>query len=324
MENIKIFFSIGLIIVSISLWNLRDNADTIFKGNRKFSNGLVLSYETISPGNSPGIIKVTGNFKMESEATYICELKDMTGAGIGHDQIDVSGDITLAGALDVVLDGYVVNNTDYFDIIEYDGEINGTFGSVSGLPPGWKVDYGVRTEHTVTLYGPESTLPIELISFNGKRIEEMVRLTWETTSEINSDYFELLYSRDAINFSTIEKIKSKGMNTGINTYTYYHKNPDKNICYYRLRQVDKDGESTLSPIVFIDMGDEEINFYPNPTSGIINFNKPVESVTIYNTMGKVIFKKESIKTNLDISNIKEGIYMIDINDGVYIQKLVIE
>ncbi len=325
MKHKKVLFSIVLAIAVALLWHLQSTDNAILKGNRTFSDDLVLTSEVISPGNSPGVIVVAGNFTMQSGATYVCELKDMTGAGNGHDQIDVSGNVALDGTLDIVFDGYTANDADHFDILKFGGTLTGTFSSISGLPTDWEVDYGTITPNTVTLYGPGAALPLELIGFDAKRKGKTVSLTWKTTSESNSDYFELEHSEDAKNFSVIDRVKSRTVTTGINTYTYEHKNPRQGISYYRLRQVDVDGTSRLSRIVYVDMGKQDIGFYPNPVkNGIIKFNQPVEAVTIYNTTGKAILRKENVESNLDVSGINKGVYLMEINNGSYTQKLIIE
>ena len=46
-----------------------------------------------------------------------------------------------------------------------------------------------------------TVLPVDLLSFNGEKSGTIVNLNWETASEINSDYFEVLHSVDKINFT---------------------------------------------------------------------------------------------------------------------------
>jgi Secretion system C-terminal sorting domain/FG-GAP-like repeat len=61
-----------------------------------------------------------------------------------------------------------------------------------------------------------------------------------------------------------------------------------------------------------------INFYPNPAKDFINFKLNDESViTVYNTVGqKVLTKKNNLKEFLlDISNLTNGTYIIELNDN---------
>ncbi|MCP3929914.1 MAG: hypothetical protein GY705_12535, partial [Bacteroidetes bacterium] len=93
-------------------------------GNTTLAGTDVLYDGLISPGHSPGKVNVTGNFTMGSGATYKCELKDLTGAGTGHDQIDVTGELSLDGILDIVLlDLFAPGINDVFEIIKF-GTLN--------------------------------------------------------------------------------------------------------------------------------------------------------------------------------------------------------
>lgn len=60
---------------------------------------------------------------------------------------------------------------------------------------------------------------------------------------------------------------------------------------------------------------ENINIYPNPTTGIINFNflnSDVEKISILDVTGKIIIEKSvnSQTDNIDISNYANGLYLI--------------
>ncbi|MEZ5022041.1 MAG: hypothetical protein R2728_02045 [Chitinophagales bacterium] len=43
-------------------------------------------------------------------------------------------------------------------------------------------------------------LPVELLSFNADTIGSTIMLTWVTLSEINTDYYEIQHSLDAVNW----------------------------------------------------------------------------------------------------------------------------
>ena len=297
---------------------------TILSGNKIIYKDLVLNDSEISPGFSPGKITVTGDFTMSNSATYKCELKDLTGAGTGHDQIDVSGNTTLDGTLNIVLDGYSPNNADMFDIIKYGGTLSGTFSTITGMPSGWQIDYGVITSGKVTIYGPNSTLPVELLNFKAQKDKGQVLLTWQTVSEKDINYFIVENSTDAEIFATLERVKAQGESDTINNYIVTDRNPAKGINYYRLKQVNLDGGFTYSNIISVTMDSSVFAFYPNPATKTISFNKPVRSATILDMQGREVLKSQDINSNLNISALKPGIYIIDINKGEYKGKLIVE
>ncbi|MCP4123706.1 MAG: T9SS type A sorting domain-containing protein, partial [Bacteroidetes bacterium] len=67
----------------------------------------------------------------------------------------------------------------------------------------------------------------------------------------------------------------------------------------------------------------EISFYPNPATGNISFDHPVEQVIIDDITGKAILIKEQAGTSMDISALKAGIYIVDINQGAFRQRLAV-
>ena len=106
--------------------------------------GKLTNNATVSPGNSPGIITVDGNYEQGSTGTLNIELGGTT-AGTQYDQLDVNGTVTLAGSLNrSLINGFnpAVGNT--FTIIDNDGTdaVSGTF---SGLIQGATFTLGYAT-----------------------------------------------------------------------------------------------------------------------------------------------------------------------------------
>ena len=55
-----------------------------------------------------------------------------------------------------------------------------------------------------------SVLPIELISFNAKNIDNNIELNWSTLAEINNNYFSVERSNNSLEFEVISQIKGLG------------------------------------------------------------------------------------------------------------------
>jgi len=92
-------------------------------------NGNVIMGGTISPGNSPGILTINGNYTQAAFGAYVAELAGLT-AGTGYDQVDVNGTANLDGTLDVsLINGFTVALGDNFILMKYDSE-TGTFSMV--------------------------------------------------------------------------------------------------------------------------------------------------------------------------------------------------
>jgi hypothetical protein len=92
-------------------------------------NGNVIMGGRLSPGNSPGILTINGNYTQTAFGAYIAELEGLK-AGTGYDQVDVNGTADLAGKLDVdFLNGFTVALGDSFILMKYDSE-TGTYSMV--------------------------------------------------------------------------------------------------------------------------------------------------------------------------------------------------
>lgn len=103
----------------------------------------------------------------------------------------------------------------------------------------------------IEIWDLSSTLPVELIEFNGKYYNTGIRLYWSTASEINNDHFEILKSFDGVNYVKIKSIPGRGYSTNITNYEYIDYDVCDLLVYYKLRQVDYDGVSKeYGPIAF--------------------------------------------------------------------------
>jgi hypothetical protein len=94
--------------------------------------GDVINEHLVSPGNSPGLQSISGNFTQDATGTTLIELGGTT-AGTGFDQINITGTATLAGTLDVDLyGGFTPTVGQTFQIFTWNS-YSGTFNQYSGL-----------------------------------------------------------------------------------------------------------------------------------------------------------------------------------------------
>ena len=88
---------------------------------------------TVSPGNSPGEMTINGDFAQNAASTLLIELGG-TVSGSDHDLLQVDGQTTLSGILEVsLLNGFEPRAGDTFHILEL-ASVTGDFDFVS-LPP---------------------------------------------------------------------------------------------------------------------------------------------------------------------------------------------
>lgn len=148
-----------------------------------------------------------------------------------------------------------------------------------------------------------AVLPVKLIRFSGERIDEtQVKLTWETSEEINNDYFGVQRSLNPANgFETIATIKGTGTSNRPVDYQTIDPNTETGYTYYRLKQVDVDGTFAYSSIIAVKGGLPllSVKAFPNPgqqrtiafkVTGL-QTTEPV-TVVVYDAQGKLVYQQE--------------------------------
>ena len=99
----------------------------------------ILSGGELAPGNSPGCLS-TGNITLASGSTASFEVTGATPC-TQHDQIQVTGTVTINGANFNPLIGYANGPTDEIILILNDG-VDAVTGTFAGLPQGTAVNFG--------------------------------------------------------------------------------------------------------------------------------------------------------------------------------------
>lgn len=174
-------------------------------------------------------------------------------------------------------------------------------------------------------------LPVELGDFKAKTIENGAELTWTTLSEINHSHFDLERSFDAENFEAIHRADGTGDSNEKKTYSYTDKNipaPIGTKVYYRLKQVDYDGTTTYSDMVYIiSEGNNEVKVAPNPvtTGNFTIYAERIQTIDIYNTFGQLVFRRQIDNESqymIDTQSFSAGIYILVVN-GKTSKKIIV-
>jgi hypothetical protein len=179
-----------------------------------------------------------------------------------------------------------------------------------------------------TIPGPP--LPVTLVSFAGKLLANgRNELEWVTGSETNNDYFEILKSTNAVNFTPVGNVKGVGDSRERSVYSFTDESPDSKVTYYRLKQVDYDGTFSLSKIIAVRAEERKPDEYvfPNPAEHYLEVvtdnGSAVEDVVLFDLTGKVVLSK-SKSNQIDISSLQKGDYLINIkmNSGQMVSKKI--
>jgi hypothetical protein len=149
-------------------------------------------------------------------------------------------------------------------------------------------------------------------------VNKTTYLTWSVSAQINNDKYIIEHSLDGIDFSPIGNIKGDGNTTVEQHYTFTHKTPSQGVNFYRIKQVDDDGQyvySNITSAVFsTDM--HFISIYPNPVVSELTITANEQGEGFINDMNGKIAKKvvfNAGKTQLDMSELPTGIYIFTTN-----------
>ncbi len=177
------------------------------------------------------------------------------------------------------------------------------------------------------------TLPLTLTDFTATYQSKAVHLAWQTEQEINTSYFDIERSIDAINFSKIGGVAAKENSNVLANYSFTDNalpfvNGLQQTLEYRLKMIDKDGHFTYSKIVAISFSaSTSIKITPNPAKNILritglNASVPV-AISIINVSGNRVKKITARNNNYlcDVSSLPSGTYYISIAEDKKITNL---
>ncbi len=183
--------------------------------------------------------------------------------------------------------------------------------------------------------GGQGTLPIRLLSFDGRLQSENVRLNWSTAFEQNSKGFEIEKSLDGINFRRIGFVVSSGNSSTTRNYTFTDPQRAVEHNYYRLKLVDIDNTFDYSEVLLVKntYRKQDVYIAGNPFTDILNiqFAKTPNSnisVSIYDMKGRKVFEtgyhnyaQSSLQINTRAMSLAKGVYSVKVATGGKIYNL---
>lgn len=115
----------------------------------------------------------------------------------------------------------------------------------------------------------ENPLPVDLLFFTVKSEKDRMILDWATTWERNNQGFEVEHAGPDLDFRYIGWLDGMGDLDGRHDYQFTHETPFSGMNYYRLRQVDFDGQYEYSDIISVRYAPDGVsmNIWPNPSAG---------------------------------------------------------
>ena len=292
------------------------------------SGGNLSNAGTIAVGgaSSIGTASVAGTFTNSGTVQV-----EITGTSGTNDVLAVTGAATLGGTLNVTLLSGQVDNGDSYTVV--------TFASRTGTftvnLPGNALDWLPSPTYNPTnlnLTYAGAPLPIDLISFSGSRTGNSIELLWKTASERNNWYMEIQRSADASRFEPIGRVEGTGTTDGPREYRLLDLHPLLGVNYYRIRQVDFDGQEKIFPVISVlfreDSPAAPMLVFPTLASEElhISLSKVAETpgaLWVADFSGRVVyrqlFEQGTREYTLSVSHFPRGSYVLVVQIGKEIQ-----
>lgn len=194
-------------------------------------------------------------------------------------------------------------------------------GTCFGYFYNWEIEKGnkcarVPVEATINCPAPVEWLQFEVNKYLNKNV-----LSWKTASEKNTSHFVIERSLDGFLYEPIGRVQASGNTSNVSSYYYEDKDIKPFIIYYRIKDIDFNGEYNYSVIRTVERDkDNNLSIQPNPTNGQfrVAFQGKTDgmvTISILNPLGQNLFIRQ---INSVIGNIDEIVDITGFSTGVYI------
>lgn len=151
-------------------------------------------------------------------------------------------------------------------------------------------------------------------------------LEWTTHAEVNNDRFEIEHKSSLSGqWQSIGTAQSLGDTQKKSVYSFIDKKVTSRNSYYRVKQIDLDGDFDYSEVVFSRNNMlSDFDVYPNPVENdlLIRSSNIVEDhqvIKVFDATGRFILVNRSMEDDylmkLNTSELDPGIYFIQVSSG---------
>jgi hypothetical protein len=191
--------------------------------------------------------------------------------------------------------------------------------------------WSTTTEHTgdAFILGVSSlvatmVLPVTAYGFTAvAQTNHTTQLQWAMGAGANmtgasAGFFDVEYSQDQSAWQSIGIIQTTGNANNEQSYNFIHTSPAAGSNYYRLKQVDKEGNFTYSSTRTVFFANAiQLSFYPNPTIDrvvITGSQASLGSVSVMTVDGRQLQENDNFISggSIDLSRYPAGIYLLGI------------
>lgn len=171
-------------------------------------------------------------------------------------------------------------------------------------------------EYTIAGDSTDNSLPLNWIDFQSYQDESEVSLKWKTTNEVNCDFFEIQRKFNESEYLIVGRLKANNQ-TKLNMYNWKENLEFDGTVFYRIKQVDFDGNYSFSKELALSHGSDldPLIYFPNPaTDNLFCSYCENESISIFDLNGKE-FRLEFFNRQANLELIPNGLYFLKVKNG---------
>ncbi|WP_299754290.1 T9SS type A sorting domain-containing protein [uncultured Pontibacter sp.] len=180
--------------------------------------------------------------------------------------------------------------------------------------------------------GTITPLPVTLISFTAQAQNGGVLLKWATATELSNDYFIVERSINGRTFEEVSRVKGAGSSSVRLDYSLLDSKAPAGVVYYRLKQVDFDGQFEYSRVAMVRVQETAapvVKLYPNPAVSTVNLDMTTLPDAVYRvrivSMDGRVLRELNIEgrkiEQLDINQLPSGNYLLQVQGAQFAKSL---
>ena len=194
---------------------------------------------------------------------------------------------------------------------------------------------GTSTDgNDMSVSGSFTTLPVKFVNVKAMLKNERVQISWTNATESDLLYYLVERSANAQNFTELTKINPAKNDGGSSDYLFNDARPNA-INFYRIKAIETTGHVVYSNIIKIETSTQStgLNLYPNPAPAgsqmVMQMKNMIAgnyNLKVYSAMGQLISSQAivdnggSLSQTVSLDNWQKGIYVLEINGPVKLQK----
>ncbi|MBK9273349.1 MAG: hypothetical protein IPM49_02260 [Flavobacteriales bacterium] len=181
---------------------------------------------------------------------------------------------------------------------------------------------------TLASVSAQNPLPVELLHFTARPDGDRVRLDWATATERNNAFFTVERSADNHAFSAVLEVDGAGDSQQQLDYSAYDQAPLPGLSYYRLRQTDHDGSSTVSASVVVEFAGHTARPLLYTADGALWLRSSMPAGTVVDLLdasGRVLrsFRTgDEAALRVPVEDLRAGAYLLRIDGGAEVLRFL--